>query len=223
MNATLMMRFVRWLSRIFIVSCVRVCRAVRLFNWQISAHSGLPPCGQPLLFVSNHIEWHDVPMIGWTIPARYNLWWFAKAELFDHWMGWWFRCLPMIPVRRGTGDTAAIESAIATVAAGNPLVIFPEGTWADGRLLRAKTGVVRIALATNALIVPMGLTGREQPLWFHTRTISIGAPFHINDLPSYLADAPSDQQHIVALTTDVMHRITALLPTEYHGYYTQSH
>jgi 1-acyl-sn-glycerol-3-phosphate acyltransferase len=223
MHATLSMRFVRTLSRFVIVSCVRICRLLRLFDWQITKENTLPPAGQPLLFVSNHIEWHDIPFIGWAIPARYNLWWFAKAELFDHWMGWWFRCLPMIPVRRSTGDTTALAAAIHRVSTGCPLVIFPEGTWDDGRILRAKTGVVRIALATNALIVPLALTGRQQPLWFHKRTLRIGAPFRMGDLPSYIPSASIDQQPIVALTTDVMHHITALLPTEYHGYYTQTH
>jgi hypothetical protein len=89
-------------------------------------------------------------------------------------------------------------------------------------MVRAKTGIVRIALATNAWIIPIGLTGPQQPLLFQTRTMTVGAAFRLNQLPSYIPDVDNDMQHISALTTDVMHRITALLPSEYHGYYAHT-
>ena len=219
MRPTLWIRLVRHVSRQLIVNCVRLCRFVRLLEWHIIQQADLPDLGQPIIFVSNHIEWHDIPLLGWALPERYKLGWFAKAELLDHPMGWWFRCLPMIPVRRGIGDTSALQIAIHRVAELCPLVLFPEGTWDDGRILRAKTGIVRIALATNAVIVPIGVTGRLQSLWFSRRTVTVGHAFRMNDLSSYVPDASLQDQPIIALTTDVMHRITALLPTDYHGYY----
>jgi 1-acyl-sn-glycerol-3-phosphate acyltransferase len=222
MHATLWVRFVRSLSRGLIVTCVRFCRFFRLLDWQIIQLADLPQNGQPIIFVSNHIEWHDIPLIGWALSGHYRLWWFAKVELINHPMGWWFRCLPMIPVRRGIGDATALHSAIQKVAACSPLVLFPEGTWDDGRMLCAKNGVVRIALATDALIVPIGLTGRMQPLWLRPRTMTVGNSFRLRDLPSFVPELALQNQPITALTTDVMHRITALLPAEYHGYYAYS-
>ena len=212
-------RVVTFLSKGCIVSCVRLLRMCRLLDWRVINREALPEPGMPLIFVSNHIDWHDIPLVGWAISAPHTLWWFAKAELLGHWMGWWFHLLPMIPVQRGKGDTTAIQIAIKCVATNSPLVIFPEGTWDDGRILRAKTGAVRIAQATGALIVPLGLTGRLQPLWFHTRTITVGQAFRITDLPSYVPGVAASEQPMTDLTTDLMHRITALLPAEYHGYY----
>ena len=219
MDAPILHRMVTWVSRGCIVNTVRLLIFVRGVDWRVIHAAPLPPVGTPLLFVSNHIEWHDAPLIGWAIPGTFHLWWFAKAELLAHWMGWWFRMLPMIPVQRGTGDATALQAAVECVRAGNPMVIFPEGTWDDGRLLRAKTGAVRIALESGAVIVPIGVTGRMQPLWFRPRSITFGPPFRLDDLPSYRHANDIHEQSLTDLTTDVMHRIAALLPAEYHGYY----
>lgn len=221
-QSTMQSRIVRSISLLLIVTIVRVCRALRLVRWECQPLPPLPAPSERIVFVANHIEWHDIPLLVWAIPQQYRLWWFAKAELFAHWMRWWFRQLPMIPVRRGTGDTTALERAIATVAAGAPLVIFPEGTWDDGRLLRAKTGCARIACATNAWIVPIGLTGRNQPLWYGQRRVTFGSPFRLTDLPAFRPDIPCGEQPMTELTTAIMLRIAALLPDDYHGVYRSS-
>ena len=223
MDAPILHRMVTWVSRGCIVNTVRLLIFVRGVDWRVVYSAPLPPAGTPLLFVSNHIEWHDAPLIGWAIPSSFHLWWFAKAELLAHWMGWWFRMLPMIPVQRGTGDAMALHAAVECVRAGNPMVIFPEGTWDDGRLLRAKTGAVRIALESGALIVPIGVTGRMQPLWFRRRNITFGTPFRLDELPSYQHSKDTHEQSLTDLTTDLMHRIATLLPAEYHGYYARTH
>ncbi len=223
MDTPIVHRVVTWLSRGFIINTVRLLLSVRAFDWRVQYAAPLHASGTPLLFVSNHIEWHDAPLIGWAIPDTYHLWWFAKAELLRHWMGWWFRMLPMIPVQRGIGDATALEAAIERVRGGNPMVIFPEGTWDDGRLLRAKTGAVRIALESNALIIPIGVTGRMQPLWFRQRSITFGTPFRLEELPSYRHTHAKSEQSLRDLTTDLMLRIAGLLPVEYHGYYASHH
>lgn len=221
MDAPLMHQLVTWVSRTCIVNSVRLLIFIRVLPWRVLHSTALPTLGKPLLFVSNHIEWHDAPLIGWAIPSSYRIWWFAKAELLAHWMGWWFGMLPMIPVQRGKGDAGALKAAVERVRAGNPMVIFPEGTWDDGRLLRAKTGAVRIALETDALIVPIGLTGREQPLWFGERTITFGPAFRLSELPSFRHSKHTTEQSLNDLTTEMMLRITALLPREYHGHYAR--
>lgn len=54
----------------------------------------------------------------------------AKAELFSKKIGAWFfgKQLGAFPVKRGAGDTGAIDTAKEIVNSGKLLGIFPEGT-----------------------------------------------------------------------------------------------
>ncbi|MFM2032307.1 MAG: hypothetical protein RLZZ297_1072 [Chloroflexota bacterium] len=210
---------VRTMSALVVYGTVCVLRWLRLLDWRCQRPPRPPAGATRVIYICNHAAWHDIPLLFWALPHPQNVWWFAKAELLRHWMGWWFALLPVIPVSRGTGDTNALRAAIDRVAAGDPLLIFPEGTWDDGRLLRAKTGVIRIACATDAVIVPLAVTGGQLPLWGNTRVVSAGDPFRVADLPSYLSDTPCTNQPLDALTTEAMQHIVALLPSWYHGYY----
>ena len=65
-----------------------------------------------------------------------------------------------IPVRRGKADTDALDAAIQCLAAGGCLGIFPEGTRSQGRQLRARSGVGRLAQAVpQARIVCAAVSG----------------------------------------------------------------
>jgi 1-acyl-sn-glycerol-3-phosphate acyltransferase len=78
------------------------------------------------------------------------------------------RRIGFISVRRGTADAAAaLEPAAEAVRAGEAVAIYPEGRltrdpnqWPE----RAKTGAVRLALMTNAPIVPIASIGASDVL-----------------------------------------------------------
>lgn len=171
-----------------------------------------------MILVCNHIEWHDIPLIGWGLPIAYQPWWFAKHDLLHGWWyGWWVKRMPIIPVRRGQRDRDAVQHAIARVKAGAVLVVFPEGTWDySGKLLPAKSGASRIALATGAPIVPLAIVGNHISPWGKSRQLIIGEPFGAS---SITLDRPPSASDIAQLTTTIMVRIAQLLPPEYHGYY----
>ena len=71
-----------------------------------------------------------------------------------------------IPVFRGTVDAAkALDAAVAAVAAGGCVVIYPEGTTTREPNLwpmKGKTGVARLALATGAPVIPVAQDGAQQ-------------------------------------------------------------
>ena len=71
-----------------------------------------------------------------------------------------------IPVERYTSDAAAaLEPAVAAVASGLCLVIYPEGTITkdpDGWPMRARTGVARLALMTGAPVLPVAQWGAQR-------------------------------------------------------------
>ena len=88
-------------------------------------------------------------------------------------------------------------------------------------LARGKTGAAYLAHEAQALLVPIGVYGTEQAWssWLRLRrptfTMRVGTPFR-------LAPLNPAQRHarLRADTDEIMCRIAALIPSQYHGYYT---
>jgi len=201
-----------------ITGIVSLCNWLGLFDWQVTGVENLPTRSRGMILVCNHLEWHDIPLIGWGLPNAYQPWWFAKHDLLaGWWYGWWVKRMPIIPVKRGQRDRDAVQHAIAAVNAGAVLVVFPEGTWDySGKLLPAKSGASRIALATSAPMVPMAIEGNHISPWGKSRQLIIGKPFWASSIVTNDVPTSSD---VAQLTTTIMVRIAQLLPPEYHGYY----
>lgn len=85
---------------------------------------------RPVLFVSNHSSWIDVPVLGGVLPACFV----AKGEV-ARWplIGTIARLGRTLFVSRQRGSTAReIEAMRAVMARGDNLILFPEGTTSDG-------------------------------------------------------------------------------------------
>jgi len=201
-----------------ITGIVALCNWLGLFHWRVTGIENLPARNSGMILVCNHLEWHDIPLIGWGLPVAYQPWWFAKHDLLHGWWyGWWVKRMPIIPVKRGQRDRDAVQHAIDAVSAGALLVVFPEGTWDySGKLLPAKSGASRIAIHTGAPIVPMAIVGNHVSPWGKSRQLLIGKPFLASSIVTDNSPTASD---IAQLTTTIMVRIAQLLPPEYHGYY----
>lgn len=66
------------------------------------------------------------------------------------------------PVHRGTADREALRRCIEVVQAGEPLVIFPEGTRQSGPHVQPLfEGAAYVATRTGVPIVPVGIGGSE--------------------------------------------------------------
>ena len=64
--------------------------------------------------------------------------------------------IPVKPSNRGSGD--ALTEASHALAEGKSLFIFPEGRLVPpGSRVRARSGVIRLALQTGAPIIPLGM------------------------------------------------------------------
>ena len=110
----------------------------------------------------------------------------AKAELFSKKIGAWFfgKQLGAFPVKRGAGDTGAIDTAKEIVNSGKLLGIFPEGTRSrDGQLGRAKSGAALIAAQTGAAVIPVAIKAKDQKIRpFHKAFILIGPALTLEEL-----------------------------------------
>jgi 1-acyl-sn-glycerol-3-phosphate acyltransferase len=104
------------------------------------------PAEGPLLVVPNHDSQWDPILVGLAIKRRRRLRFLARASLWRiPGLGPVLYGLNQIPIRRGLGDGAALEEAIGALRAGQAVCVFPEGELSWGEILRARSGVGRLA------------------------------------------------------------------------------
>jgi 1-acyl-sn-glycerol-3-phosphate acyltransferase len=120
----------------------------------------LPRSG-PLLLAANHRSFLDPFLIGTLV--RRPVYYFAKRELFEKpWQAWVLNALGAFPVDRGAGDGDAMDTALAILARGDCVVVFPEGTRVrSGPLGQPKRGIGRLALESGAPVAPVSVYGSE--------------------------------------------------------------
>ncbi|MFL5797359.1 MAG: lysophospholipid acyltransferase family protein [Actinomycetota bacterium] len=132
-----------------------------LFRIRYLGRENVPRAGGAIL-ACNHVSVLDPVIIsmGATTTGR-AVRFLTAAEFFRRpVIGWGLRRIRQIPIRRGARDRGALEEAARIIRAGALGGIFPEGMLsADGRLLPGKGGVARIALASGAPLIPVGIWG----------------------------------------------------------------
>jgi len=211
----------------------RVLRALLRIHVRVV---GEPIRDRPVLFVSNHISWVDIIVIGSLAPIAYV----AKSEV-GNWplVGATARMQRTVFVdrarRQQTGD--AIGDIVERLASGTSVVLFAEGTSSDGnRVLpfrsalvgavkeagvRAKQGVLIQPMSicyTRLNGVPMGRQHRPTVAWYgdldfmpHIKAlIACGA---IDAVVSYgepvAADGTSDRKAMAKSLEGAVRQITA--------------
>lgn len=129
------------------------CAHEMVFRGEVEGLANLPIDGA-FLVAANHASHLDPPFIGAVIP--HQLAFFARKTLWKPGIGaWWMDNVGAIPVDRDGSDLSAIKRVLATLAAGHPIALFPEGTRSpDGKLQPAKAGVGLIACKTGVPVVP---------------------------------------------------------------------
>lgn len=84
----------------------------------------------PVLFISNHISWSDIPILGGTAPLRF----LSKAEV-GKWpvIGWLAHQAGTLFIQRRSGKSGLSRQEIAnTLRQGQSVLVFPEGTTTAG-------------------------------------------------------------------------------------------
>jgi 1-acyl-sn-glycerol-3-phosphate acyltransferase len=126
----------------------------------------------------------DTPLMGCVTRRRMRF--LGKESMWKYrWSAWLFTSLAGIPVRRGGADREALRACEAAVKAGEPVVIFPEGTRRTGPVVEdIFEGAAFVALRTGVPIVPVGIGGSERAMPRGTRLLRpvkirvvIGPPF----------------------------------------------
>lgn len=106
---------------------------------------GAPVTDKPVLILSNHVSWLDIPVIGSTMPLVF----ISKSEV-RNWplVGPAAQLMQTIFVDRSRRQkTAEVNARIASkMSGGDPVVLFAEGTSSDGnRVLQFRSALVGAA------------------------------------------------------------------------------
>lgn len=205
-----------WLGRV----CVRLLGPIvrLLMRVQVIGTENIPTeaGNPPLILCSNHISNWDPVLLEVAYPAR-HIYFMAKAELFKNPVFAWLlgKQFGAFPVKRGTGDTHALDVAKQLVNEGKLMGIFPEGTRSkDGKLLRAKSGTALIASQTGATLLPVAMVAKGQQLRPFRRTkIVYGKPLSPADLH---LDNP-DKPDLRYASRHMMETIAALIAAHTEG------
>ena len=150
------------------------------YNPKIIGKENIPKTGT-IIICANHK--HVMDQCAILISTKRMVHYLAKKEYFDGKFAWFFKLAGCIPVNRSIKDTKAKEHAIALLKQGYAVGLFPEGTRNKTTefLLPFKYGAVSMAQKTDALIIPVGITGEYK---FRSKNLvtRIGKPFKVTNL-----------------------------------------
>lgn len=130
------------------------------------------PAAGPVLVVSNHDSHWDPVTIGVAAIRRRQIRALAKSTLWDvRGLTPVLNGMGQIPIERGAGDAGALSRAIEELRAGACIGVFPEGTRSRGGVLRARSGVGRLALEVpEAKLVCVAVEGTSDMTGFPRRS-----------------------------------------------------
>jgi 1-acyl-sn-glycerol-3-phosphate acyltransferase len=200
-----------------------------VYRPRVEGLENIPADGAAIL-ASNHLSFCDSLFLPVAVPRRVTF--LAKAEYFTTpgFKGWLSRtfmsAIGQVPIDRDDPDAAraAMNTGVRLLKAGALLGIYPEGTRSpDGRLYRGKTGVARMALQAQVVVVPCAMintekmqpTGRKIPRLRPRPGIRIGAPLDFSRYEGMAGDRFVER----SMTDEIMYELMELSGQEYVDLY----
>jgi len=162
------------------------------------------------VMVANHQSLLDI-LVFFRLFTHFK--WVSKIENFKiPWVGWNMWLNEYVPLKRG--DKASIAQMLRlcheTLAAGNSIMMFPEGTRSpDGRLRRFKTGAFELAKYGRKPILPLVVTGTADALPKRGFVLRGRHPIRIKILDEIPYESFADEP-----VEDLTNRVRALIAVE---------
>lgn len=176
------------------------------------------PSDGPAIVVFNHRSYYDPTAMNVALArsgrsARF----LGKKEVFDApFVGRLARMMGGIRVDRGTGSDEPLDRAVRALEAGEVVVLAPQGTIPRGPAffdaeLKGRWGAARLAHATRAPVIPVGLWGTEK-VWPRSQrfpsvdlldrpmvTVRVGPPVELR-----YRSVDADTRRIMAAIVDLL-------------------
>ena len=121
---------------------------------------------KPQVYAANHASAMDIPVLYVNLPFQFRI--VFKKELLSYpVVGWHLKRSGQVCIdqQKPTKSIASIRSAVKSLQAGMPLVIFPEGgRTPDGEIKPFLPGTFFLAIKAQVDIVPVALVGTYELL-----------------------------------------------------------
>jgi len=129
-------------------------RAARIFGVKIKCYG--TPLPQKTLFVSNHISWLDILILGSIVPIHF----LSKYEVKTMPVfGWLATRAGTLYIKRGNKRSATESSSEITAALNqhHNSLIFAEGTTTDGHIKKFHSRMMQSAINAQAMVQPVAI------------------------------------------------------------------
>lgn len=179
-----------------------------IWRVRITGGDNVPTSGAYVL-APVHRSFIDTFLCACLTPRRLRF--VGKDSMWRYgWSGRLMTSLGGIPVHRGMPDREALRACEAAVRAGEPVVLFPEGTRQSGPTVRPLfEGAAFVAGRTGVPIVPVGIGGSEWAMPKGQRRLNlvrirlvVGPPL---DPPGRTGGAGRVSRRAVHQTSDALH------------------
>lgn len=190
-------------------------RLCQILNLDVRVYG--EPVQTPALWVSNHISWLDIPVLG----SLFHLYFLSKAEVAD-WplLGRLAKAAGTLFIRRGSGDSGRVSEQLGDhLLEGRSVLFFPEGTTTDGHTLkRFFHKLLAPAISSNCDIQPVLICYRhldglhplapfvgDDEFFSHALEILKGDPIQVDVMVLPVVQAQGrDARHLARYLEEVM-------------------
>jgi 1-acyl-sn-glycerol-3-phosphate acyltransferase len=179
------------------------------FRVSVSGREHLPNSG-PYIIAPVHRSNIDTPLSAFVTRRRVRF--MGKDSLWKQkQIGAFLSLLGGFPVTRGTADLEALKRCVSVLDAGEPLVMFPEGTRQSGPTLHPLfEGPAYVALKRGVPIVPVGIGGSERVMrkgskmiWPHKCHVTIGEAISVE----HGGSGRVDRERMTQITAELAARL----------------
>ncbi|WP_242658485.1 lysophospholipid acyltransferase family protein [Klenkia brasiliensis] len=222
----------RWRPRPPLTWSLRMCLYVvwpvagLLYDLRLRHAERIPATGG-VLVVANHVSVLDPLACAMLLYDAGRVPRFlAKDAVFKGLAGTILRSAGQIPVHRGTSAAqSSMRAAEQALADGEAVVIYPEGSVTrdpDWWPMQPRTGAARLALTSDAVVVPLAQWGPQRVHDYHTKQLHlrlrtradylVGEPVDLSDLRAQVREGRPITADLLREATDrMMGRVRAQL------------
>ena len=189
-----------------------------MLDMDVAWHSPMPQGAK--IIAANHPSTSD-PALVMTLAREHTSVLISETLFKIPVLGAYLRRAGHVPVIHGSGRSA-LQEGIRLLKAGRTIMIFPEGALSplEGGVYPAHTGAARLALATGAPIVPIGIGIRPEHIRYVTTDaggeteigrLYLNGPYAMTvGEAMHLTGSVEDRPHVRAVSERIIERIADL-------------